>query len=206
MGLNVGGEPKGDISRLRRRASAIGITIRTHRRNGTSEQRAYSLVDRVSGRVLYGEIATLMDVDAVLSRIVWDRQRPDADAPSTTTVRAFCPMCGTPRVGQFRWCRSCGHDFEASSHVAVSWPPFRLPEPETDASRKQPIDASRLPAPADASALLSRANPPDGHRRWLEVGIAVGDRLPSLPIRYLGIGALIGLLVGAITAVLLSLR
>src|SRR3954454_9786532 len=52
----VGGESNDDIGRLRRRASAMGVSIRTERANRTSEQRAYSLVYRTSGNVLHGGI------------------------------------------------------------------------------------------------------------------------------------------------------
>ena len=31
----------------------------------------------------------------------------------------FCPTCGTGRTGAFRFCRSCGLDFDASTAPAV---------------------------------------------------------------------------------------
>jgi hypothetical protein len=40
---------------------------------------------------------------------------------------AFCPKCGTGRTGSFRFCRSCGLDFDTLSNVAASAPPPAQP-------------------------------------------------------------------------------
>lgn len=38
---------------------------------------------------------------------------PAAPAPPEPAAAAACPACQTPRVGQDRFCESCGYDFEA---------------------------------------------------------------------------------------------
>jgi hypothetical protein len=40
----------------------------------------------------------------------------------------FCPHCGTPRVGFFRFCRSCGFDFDTIPATHASVPP-RISQP-----------------------------------------------------------------------------
>ena len=202
----MGGPPKGDIARLRRRAGALGITIRTQRANRASDRRAYTLVDRTSGMVLHRDIDALIDVEAALARLVWDRQRARADGPPAPDAPPSCPACGTLRVGQFRWCRSCGHDFEAMAHIVARWPPFQLAEPAADAISSQPVEEPPLPAPVSDLAPRARILPEPRHRPGLEFRIGSRDRLSSLPIRQLEVGALIGLIVGVITAVLLNLR
>src|SRR3954469_19903045 len=160
----VGGESNDDIGRLRRRASATGISVRTERANRTSEQRAYSLVDRTSGNVLHGGIATLIDLEAVLSRIAWDRRRAPADGPPRAEAPRSCPSCGTSRVGQFRFCRTCGHDFEAMAHVAEHWPPFQL-EPATVPDATPPVEALSIPPQILSPAPVARAGLDPRHRR-----------------------------------------
>jgi hypothetical protein len=44
----------------------------------------------------------------------------------------FCPKCGTRRVGAFRFCRSCGFDFDVDWAIHAPVPPAvrqRAPEP-----------------------------------------------------------------------------
>lgn len=48
-------------------------------------------------------------------------QRTPASGPTATSrppvagVSSFCPKCGTQRTGSFRFCRSCGYDFDGVS-------------------------------------------------------------------------------------------
>jgi hypothetical protein len=53
---------------------------------------------------------------------------------------SFCPRCGTPRLGAFRFCRTCELDFDA----LTSAPPTEPPPP---ASVPPPVasDHSRVP-------------------------------------------------------------
>src|SRR4029077_13207879 len=132
-------------NRLRVRAGRMGIAIKTQRAKGTSPQRAYSLIERTTGTVLYHDIDGLIDLEAVLSRIVWDRQLARADGPTPSVTTPSCPSCGTPRVGQFRWCRSCGRDFEPMAHIAPRWPPFQLQEPEEHAEPVHPTEEPKQP-------------------------------------------------------------
>jgi hypothetical protein len=48
----------------------------------------------------------------------------------------FCPKCGTRRVGAFRFCRSCGFDFDTvpAIHAPVQ-PMVSQPAPEPDATQ-----------------------------------------------------------------------
>src|SRR3954453_2970682 len=138
----------------------MGISIKTQRAKGTSRQRAYSLIERSTGRVLYHDIDGLIDLEAVLSRIVWDRQLARADGPPASATSRSCPSCGTPRIGQFRFCRSCGRDFEPTAHTVARWPPFELPVPEATSEAKtgtkEPIEPVPI-RPTDLQIERTRA-------------------------------------------------
>ncbi len=53
-------------------------------------------------------------------RSILEADRLALEAAITAITRAhvdqagseMCPTCRSPRVGSFRYCRSCGHDFE----------------------------------------------------------------------------------------------
>ncbi len=134
---------KRELDRLRQRARRQGVAIRTQKASSAGAPSTYSLVDRETGAVLHSGIGDLAGIEALLSGalvvaptgaladppsdIPIDASSdlptpasgdPPADAPSVAPViwRApdeICPSCGTPRVGHFRWCRSCGLDYEA---------------------------------------------------------------------------------------------
>jgi hypothetical protein len=67
---------------------------------------------------------------------------------------SFCPSCGTKRVGNFRFCRSCGFDFDRFEHErastqgspaespVVSAPPVQPPPPVVPVSSVEPVQAS----------------------------------------------------------------
>jgi hypothetical protein len=64
----------------------------------------------------------------------------------------LCPRCGTPRIGNFRWCRSCQYDFdERPAPVETVQRPFALTPPGqiTQAPHIIPADTP-VPAPAPA--------------------------------------------------------
>jgi hypothetical protein len=84
----------------------------------------------------------------------------------------LCPRCGTPRVGNFRWCRSCQFDFDADR---IAGTPGALPAPTPTPTNPQPappapgqmvpaftlppVDAARTntPPPADTIAATKAA-------------------------------------------------
>jgi micrococcal nuclease len=80
-----------------------------------------------------------------------------------------CPQCGTARLGAFRFCRACGLDFDA------------LPPPLTPSA---PATAPAEPGP-----------PLQPETRWMPVAI---DRTPSRARRYLAVGAVAILGIGAV--------
>jgi hypothetical protein len=69
-----------------------------------------------------------------------------------------CPQCGTARIGNFRWCRTCGHDFDAERVAAPgARPTFVLtPRPET---RSAPASPAASPSPSGPEA-PSASRPP----------------------------------------------
>jgi hypothetical protein len=66
-----------------------------------------------------------------------------------TSDARLCPSCGAKRVGFFRYCTSCRHDFEAQSTSAR--PPVIVPPPKVHAVRRR--SRRRVTAPPDVSDL-----------------------------------------------------
>jgi hypothetical protein len=112
--------PSADIKQLRRRARALGLSIRTKRASKSRPSPAYDLIETASGRLLYGGLSSLDEIERHLDSAVVDR--PDVDLHAEA-----CPACGTARVAFFRWCQSCGRDFEAfkTEPAAVEEPQSR---------------------------------------------------------------------------------
>jgi predicted RNA-binding Zn-ribbon protein involved in translation (DUF1610 family) len=76
------------------------------------------LLDRDTGDLIRGHIA-LADLSAELMWI--DRERGlDVTSPVQKVVAQSCPSCGTQRIGFFRFCRTCGLDYEAD-HPSSDW-------------------------------------------------------------------------------------
>jgi hypothetical protein len=67
-------------------------------------------------------------------------------------AREFCPQCGKPRTGSFRFCRSCGFDFDSTPSAAPAVPDG-VPEPTATASTasQQPQAAAPQVQPAQSS-------------------------------------------------------
>ena len=63
---------------------------------------------------------------------------------------SFCPKCGTPRVGAFRYCRSCQFDFEEiGGEVGVSGSTSPIPTaPAPSSSWPPPPVGGGTPAPS----------------------------------------------------------
>lgn len=77
----------------------------------------------------------------------------------------FCPRCGTPRIGSFRYCRECALDFDTlPSGTDLRSGPERVPHPATlDSPRAQPMPIVEAVAPVrgdDAGATSPRLHKP----------------------------------------------
>jgi hypothetical protein len=73
----------------------------------------------------------------------------------------LCPRCGTPRIGNFRWCRSCQYDFDApTAPTETVQRPFALTPPGqiTQAPHIIPADTP-APAPGHAPMPTAAAGP-----------------------------------------------
>jgi hypothetical protein len=118
--------PSADIKQLRRRARALGISIRTKRASKSRPTPAYDLIETASGRLLSGGLSRLVDIEEHLESAAVDRRDGDARGE-------VCPACATPRVAFFRWCQSCGRDFEAfKTESAALDESHRRPDPAPD--------------------------------------------------------------------------
>ena len=91
---------------------------------------------------------------------------------------ALCPNCGTARTGSFRFCRSCGLDFDAAA-------------PSTPGS----VPAVLAPAPEVASVGPPAADLDGGQRQPSSDVIVIQVRLLKL-----WAGAIVGGLVGVMLA------
>jgi hypothetical protein len=72
-----------------------------------------------------------------------------------TLADAFCPRCGTPRTGSFRFCRSCGLDLDALAVAGAATPaaPTGLAAAPQRAPPPGPLPAaSAVPAAVPAAA------------------------------------------------------
>ncbi len=201
------GDSNAEIDRLRLRASGLGITILTQRANGTSERCAYSLIDHATGTVLHRDVDDLIDLDARLSAIIWDRQRARVDGTQATVALSSCPSCGTRRIGQFRWCRSCGRDFERMLHPGPQRPPSR--SAELQGATPGPTGPTVPPTVQPAVPEMAQPPAPDlapRRWRWPPLRISTRDRDSYLSAREIAIGAALGLLIGVVTTILVSTR
>jgi hypothetical protein len=125
-GVGMSVESKAEINRLRRSAARLGLGIRTQPRSGTSDVRCYSLVDRETGGIVHTDLRGLGEVQERLWWIVRERRNGSIhqDRPKEASAER-CPSCGTLRVAQFRWCLTCGRDYEASTKELFGDDPWR---------------------------------------------------------------------------------
>ena len=129
-----------------------------------------------TGTVLHRNIDGLADLEARLTRIGLDRQWPRADWPLEEDGPSSCPSCGTRRIGQFRWCTSCGNDFEPTLHGGPLWSQSGLPEPDPTATPTGRLEDFRLPPLAPGVPQDPGFGPVLGHDRSRRVGIPFWDR------------------------------
>jgi hypothetical protein len=176
----VGDRTAGEIERLRAQARRLGVSIRTKRASEPSTTRAYSLIERASGRVIG---ADLVGVDEVRERLWWIvRERREGLIDPAVAPDAHgqpCPSCGTPRLAFFRWCRNCGKDLEethgngrhaaasvglAPRQVVIAMTPPIAPWAVTGVGGSRPTPATTEIEPTvapDAAARPARLRRPD---------------------------------------------
>jgi hypothetical protein len=104
------------MKRIRSRARIAGLTIRTRRVSRASSERAYSVIDGATGQKLGTDIPDLDELTNQLWWIIRQRRRDSEQGGRTAEApKESCPACEAVRVGNFRFCRSCGFDFEPAS-------------------------------------------------------------------------------------------
>lgn len=95
---------------LRKALRPFGLQIRSRR---LASGPVFSVRDKESGEVL---IRGLTDLDELRNRAWWILRTRPRGAGGThaadETAQACCEKCGRARVGFFRFCLSCGFDFE----------------------------------------------------------------------------------------------
>ena len=100
------------MKRIRAAARTYGLTIRTGRAARGSTERVYSVLDAATGETLGTNLPDLDKLAVQLWWIIRQRREPERAPATAAPAREACPNCGTLRVGSFRFCRSCGMDFE----------------------------------------------------------------------------------------------
>ena len=109
------GDPIGQLVRIRSRARKHGLGIRTRRASRALGARAFSVIDHETGRLICSDVR---DLDELTNRLWWIIRQRQSDRRYASEIeevpREVCPRCDTPRVGHFKFCRSCGLDFEVT--------------------------------------------------------------------------------------------
>lgn len=189
-------ESKTEIDRLRSQARRLDLTIRTQRGSRANGSRAYDLIDRTTGTVVHADVHGLADLQSQLWWIARDRLRAVAGQPPVDDLpQQLCPSCGTPRVAFFRSCLKCGLDYEASH------------EPGREVSSAPPDTVSARgtgglpPAPSRIQYPTPTREPLLARLAWFRYAVAYRYFDSA---RELAVGAILGLLVGAIVAVALG--
>jgi hypothetical protein len=208
LGAHVGVEPKGAINRLRSRARRMGIAIRTARPHGSAKGQTFSLVDRKTGTILVADVDGLVELERRLALIGQERGLAQARLlPEIHAPAEFCWICSTRRVGRFRWCRSCGFDFELAVHGQPPRPVFQLQavppaivDPPTQVDRPATVVRPADPVFAPSAMPLPSYLRDMPRKRFPFMGFAFRDRYPSVSLRAMGLWVvatvLIGLLLG----------
>jgi len=108
----IAATPPERLTLLRRQARQAGLAINSRSDPRAAGARRYTLVDGATKAVVAGGIR---DLDTLATELWWRiRERADHRQDLAQEDRSVesCAGCGTPRVGAFRYCRSCGRDFE----------------------------------------------------------------------------------------------
>ena len=180
------------LNHLRSRARKLGLAIRKQRASRTSSEPLYRLLDRESGVVVRGDLP-LVDVSTELLWIVRQRRRA-VEQPGSELRAEYCPLCATRRIGYFRYCRTCGRDYEAGpwpepppdTRSDVLWLHDATAPGRSSQSAFETVALQRQQAPTTAPASLPLEAPgrlpsSEGRsiklRRWLRLaGIGVRKR------------------------------
>lgn len=102
------------------------------------------------------------------------------------TEERFCPRCGKPRTGFFRYCGQCGFDFDA-------------PAPASEESQPTPTPTVAEPVAPPQTAPLQDVDPGAVTRGyWTPPGQGTARKPPSL-LRYAAVGVAVLLGLGAIS-------
>jgi len=193
----VGGDSDRRIQSLRSQARSLGITIRLQRASRRSSPRAYRLIDRATGTVIYANVP-LDEVHARLRLVMLERQRRQTNRlRAAKAPTEHCPLCGTLRIGYFRWCTSCGLDYEAtvkSNLASGSWsqPLSAIEKLWSTPRRPAPIQSPRRPEP----------RPP----RIVRLRRAIGRRLGSASLSEVAVAILLAVLIGVIVSIAASTK
>jgi hypothetical protein len=107
----VNDDPTQQLKHLRSRARKLGIAIRKQPASRRTPGELYRLLDRESGELVRGDLP-LVDVSTELFWIVRKR-RQAVEEPGAELRPEYCPSCATRRIAYFRYCRTCGRDYEA---------------------------------------------------------------------------------------------
>ena len=135
---------------LRSQARKLGLKIQTRRATG-SEPVRYRVVDPATNAPIGADLLGLDDVQTRLWWIVREREREGAGEPPVVEETERCPVCGTPRMGFFRLCMTCGLDYEAQVKPAAA-----LVQTSSNGLGNGTHQAT---APAAASAALAAPEP-----------------------------------------------
>lgn len=88
----------------------------------------------------------------------------------------FCPRCGEPRLGSFRYCRKCGLDYETAAHSgAVA--PGPLASQGASAKPRAPLPAA-LPE-AETPGQAGGGPTDDPRMRWRDLLLLAGTCLAA---------------------------
>lgn len=98
----------------------------------------------------------------------------------------YCPQCGTPRLGAFRFCRSCQFDFDAESQFTSSDTPASQPSPGLP-STSPGLPPTAIHAPVTEVAPAVAAGPAlAGGFRWTKRRVLVGSVVALIALGSIG--------------------
>ena len=144
------------LETLRTRLRAVGLTLERSV-DELGRTAGFRVVDDRTGDVL---VSGVRDEDELRNQVWWllrGRTGGSAAKPPEAPAPTLCQSCGSPRIGNFRYCLSCGADHE-------SW----KAGPGADQGRN-------VLAPTAARGLAPRR----GRRRWI-AGLGAARRSPTL--------------------------